>query len=47
MDLPAVEELANWFGVQPVVWRDVAHDVMLDTRWEEVAASLRQWLDRL
>ncbi|GAB4816949.1 hypothetical protein N2152v2_003995 [Parachlorella kessleri] len=45
VDLPATEELAAWFGVQPVVWQEVAHDCMLDTRWEEVAASLQQFLE--
>lgn len=47
VDLPAVAELAAWFGVEPVVWRGVAHDCMLDTRWEDVAGSMRAWLDGL
>ena len=45
VDVPAVEETAAWLGVRPVVWLGVAHDCMLDTRWSDVAASLRSWLD--
>lgn len=47
VDVPAVEEAAAFFGVAPVVWPRTAHDCMLDTRWEAVAASLRAWLDAL
>lgn len=47
VDWPAVQETAAWFGVQPAQWQDMAHDCMLDTRWEEAAASLRRWLDDL
>jgi len=45
VDLPAIEESAHYFGVQPVLWEDMAHDCMLDTRWETAAASLKCWLD--
>lgn len=44
VDWPAVEETAAWFGVQPVKWEMMAHDCMLDSRWSEAAASLRDWL---
>lgn len=47
VDWQAVQETAEWFGVEPQRWEDVAHDCMLDTRWETAAASLRSWLDRL
>ncbi|KAL4445877.1 hypothetical protein ABPG77_009076 [Micractinium sp. CCAP 211/92] len=45
VDWQAVQETAAWFGVQPTKWEDMAHDCMLDTRWEQAAASLRKWLD--
>lgn len=47
VDWPAVEETAAWFGVQPQRWERMAHDCMLDTRWEAAAQSLRTWLDTL
>lgn len=47
VDWPAVQETAAWFGVQPTQWQDMAHDCMLDTRWEEAAASLRSWVEKL
>jgi hypothetical protein len=34
------------YGTQPVVLADMAHDVMLDTRWEEAAQALQRWLDK-
>ena len=45
VDPPAVAEAAAWFGVKPVVWEGIAHDCMLDTRWETAAGSLRTWLE--
>lgn len=45
VDVPAVEETAAWAGVAPTIWPRVAHDCMLDTRWHEVADSLRCWLE--
>lgn len=44
VDPPAVEELASFFGVKPRLFRQVAHDCMLDTRWEDVASSLADWM---
>lgn len=44
VDPPAIQELADYFSVEPVVWDDIAHDVMLDTKWETVAESLHSWL---
>jgi hypothetical protein len=35
----------SYYGVKPVVLPKMAHDVMLDTRWETAADSLRGWLD--
>lgn len=45
VDPPAVEESAAYFGVKPVMWADMAHDCMLDTRWKVSATSLKEWLD--
>lgn len=47
VDPPAVNETAAYFGIEPVMWVDTAHDCMLDTRWERAAASLRHWLDSI
>ena len=40
----AIEETAKYFKVQPIVMEGVAHDCMLDTRWEKVAEKLNSWL---
>jgi hypothetical protein len=47
VDEEAVSELAAYYGVQPVVLPRLAHDCMLDTRWEQVAERLEQWLKTL
>lgn len=39
-----VQASADFFGVEPVTLPDVAHDIMLDTRWESAAAILDAWL---
>lgn len=39
-----VEANARYFGVEPVVLPGVAHDLMLDTRWEVAAQALDTWL---
>jgi pimeloyl-ACP methyl ester carboxylesterase len=45
VDPPAVTEAAEYFKVKPIMWSNMAHDCMLDTRWEESAESLKMWLD--
>ncbi|KIZ05772.1 hypothetical protein MNEG_2183 [Monoraphidium neglectum] len=45
VDIEAVQELAQYCGVQPVVVSGLAHDCMLDVRWEEAARQLRAWAD--
>ncbi len=42
-----VAATAAAYGVEPVILDDLAHDVMLDTNWEQAAAALRDGLDRL
>lgn len=34
------------YDTQPVVLSGMAHDVMLDTRWEAAAEALQRWLDK-
>jgi alpha-beta hydrolase superfamily lysophospholipase len=43
----ATEATARAFGTDPVFVADVAHAVMLDTRWDRVEARLAGWLDGL
>ena len=45
VDPPAVTEAAEYFGVEPTMWKNMAHDCMLDTRWKEAAESLKTWLN--
>ncbi|KAF8063781.1 RWDD3 [Scenedesmus sp. PABB004] len=45
LDEQAFRELAEAYGVEAVVLPGLAHDVMLDTRWQAAADSLRGWLD--
>jgi pimeloyl-ACP methyl ester carboxylesterase len=45
VDSEAVTEAAEYFNVNPVMWSNMAHDCMLDTRWREAAESLKTWLD--
>lgn len=35
----------SYYGTKAVVLPKMAHDVMLDTRWEAAADALRGWLD--
>jgi hypothetical protein len=46
VDVEAVRELAGYYGVQPVVLQGMAHDCMLDTRWEQAAGALEKWLEQ-
>lgn len=47
VDVPAVQELASYYGVEPLVIPGLAHDCMLDTRWQVAASELRGWLESL
>ena len=47
VDVEAVRELADYYGVPPVVLPRMAHDCMLDTRWEQAAGALERWLQEL
>uniref|UniRef100_A0A383W958 AB hydrolase-1 domain-containing protein n=1 Tax=Tetradesmus obliquus TaxID=3088 RepID=A0A383W958_TETOB len=45
LDVQSYKELADYYGTKAVVLPKMAHDVMLDTRWEAAADALRGWLD--
>lgn len=45
VDVEAVDELAAYCGVDPVVVEGMAHDCMLDAGWREAAGALRAWAD--
>ncbi|GIM04402.1 hypothetical protein Vretimale_8990 [Volvox reticuliferus] len=47
VDPQAVKELALYYGTKDVLLQDVAHDCMLDTRWEQAASELEAWLATL
>lgn len=47
VDPPAVDQLARHFGVQPILWHGLGHDVMLDADNEVVAADLLAWIETL
>eukprot|EP00199_Chlamydomonas_sp_CCMP681_P001695 CAMPEP_0119109338 /NCGR_PEP_ID=MMETSP1180-20130426/17853_1 /TAXON_ID=3052 ORGANISM="Chlamydomonas cf sp, Strain CCMP681" /NCGR_SAMPLE_ID=MMETSP1180 /ASSEMBLY_ACC=CAM_ASM_000741 /LENGTH=378 /DNA_ID=CAMNT_0007095081 /DNA_START=30 /DNA_END=1167 /DNA_ORIENTATION=- len=47
VDVEAVEELAKVYKVAPIVLPKLAHDLMLDTRWERAAFALEAWLEQL
>ncbi|KAK9829262.1 hypothetical protein WJX72_004843 [[Myrmecia] bisecta] len=46
VDVPAVDETAGVYNAEQVVLANMAHDVMLDTRWPEAAAALNSWLEK-
>eukprot|EP00775_Hariotina_reticulata_P013096 gene13096-13223_t len=46
LDIKAYEELARHYNTQAVVLPNMAHDVMLDTRWKSAAVELQNWLDK-
>lgn len=47
VDPEAVQELAAYCGVAPVIVPGLAHDVMLDARWREAAEAIKAWADEL
>jgi pimeloyl-ACP methyl ester carboxylesterase len=47
VDVEGLEELAAAYGTTAVVVDGLAHDVMLDARWREVAAAVRAFADGL
>lgn len=43
----AIEETARAFGVDPVIFPEMAHGMMLDQDWEQVALCMLEWLERV
>ncbi|KAK9816393.1 hypothetical protein WJX74_004238 [Apatococcus lobatus] len=44
VDEAGVRETAAHFGSQPLMLPDLAHDLMLDTRWRSAAQRLEDWI---
>ncbi len=44
-DIEEIEATARTFGVEARIVPDVAHDMMIDTRWHTVADRIARWLD--
>jgi pimeloyl-ACP methyl ester carboxylesterase len=40
-----VEETARAYGVSAVIFPQMGHAMMLDARWRDVAAHIRNWLE--
>jgi len=47
VDEVGVRETAAYYGAEPVVVPGMAHDVMLDTKWETAAERMAAWLGGL
>ena len=47
VDAQGVRDTAAAWGTTAVVLPRIAHDVMLDARWEEAASALLAWLEAL
>ncbi|XP_064979988.1 uncharacterized protein LOC135622251 isoform X1 [Musa acuminata AAA Group] len=47
VDTEGLQETATFYGVQAVCVEGVAHDVMLDSRWEKGAQTFLSWLQEL
>ena len=47
VDAQGVRDTAAAWGTTPVFLPRIAHDVMLDARWEEAATALLTWLGAL
>ncbi|KAL2644989.1 hypothetical protein R1flu_012576 [Riccia fluitans] len=45
VDAEGSDETAEWYKTKPVVVPGIAHDVMLDTRWEDAARIVNTWLE--
>jgi pimeloyl-ACP methyl ester carboxylesterase len=44
---PMLEEAARFHGVQPIVFEAMAHAMMLEPGWRNVAACIRDWIATL
>ena len=39
-----VRRTAAAYGVDPIIYPDMAHNLMLDVGWEQVAEDLSEWV---
>ena len=46
IDESDLQSTGEFYGTTPVVIQDIGHDMMLDTRWREVAEAILRWLRR-
>ncbi|CAK0856661.1 unnamed protein product [Prorocentrum cordatum] len=46
VDREALEETARAHGVEAVILEGVAHDAMLDLKWEDTANAIADWIER-
>lgn len=44
VDLEGLKETAAFYGTSPVVLPCIAHDIMLDTAWENAAEAVGSWI---
>ena len=42
-----IEETARFHGIAPVMFPDMAHAMMLESGWREVAESIAGWLEKM
>lgn len=47
IDASDIRSAARFYGVEPLFFSGMHHDMMLEPRWEEVADAIRQWVSRL
>ena len=45
VDLQGVEETARFFGVEPIIFEGLPHDVMLTKEWERAARAILDFLE--
>ena len=45
LDEEGVKETAKYLGVEPVIIKDLYHDVMLGPKWQQSADEIKKWLD--
>lgn len=47
VDMEGLQETGRFYGVSPVCFPGLAHDMMLDTSWEKGAESILSWVNGL
>ena len=44
-DYEGLKETAQFFGTSELILPAIAHDIMLDVKWEEAANAVLSWID--